>query len=325
MPIFTFVSVGLVIFSFLLSLLAPPAHSANSDLDRVQRLIQAGRMQEALNNVDAYLDEHPEDAQGLFKKGIIHAQLSQSEQAIAIFERLTQNYPELPEPYNNLAVLLSAKGEFEQARQVLLAAIEAHPGYATAHENLGDLYVNLAGRSYGNALQIERQNTKLQTKLAMINDLASPTQSSPPRNVVSLVTSASTVPMPTSDTQAVTVSLPQEDEIKLILATVDDWAQAWSAQDANAYLSFYAADFRLPANMSRASWETSRRNRIAKPKTISVVVDDPKVEFADSTDAFVTFQQTYRSDVYRDQVRKRLQLHKQGNHWQIYQELVLAK
>lgn len=325
MPFFTFARIVLVIFSLIISVSVPTADSANSDLDRIQRLLQAGRMQDALKAVNTYLDDHPDDAQGLFKKGIILAQLSQSEQAIAVFERLTRDYPELPEPYNNLAVMYSAQGEFEQAREVLLTAIKAHPGYATAHENLGDLYVNLAGMSYGNALQLDRQNIKVQTKMAIINDLSSPTQTAKHAQAVPLVTSTSVVPMPTSDTKQVTVSLPQADETKLILSTIDDWARAWSAKDANTYLSFYSVDFKTPANMSRPAWEASRRNRIAKPKTIAVAVVDPKVKFVDSTDAFVTFRQTYRSDVYRDQVRKRLQLHKQGSQWQISQEQVVGK
>ena len=77
--------------------------------------------------------------------------------------------------------------------------------------------------------------------------------------------------------------------------------------------------------MSRAAWEASRRHRIAKPKTIAVSIEDPKVEFIDSTDAHVTFRQNYRSDVYHDQVRKQMQLYKQGNQWLIYRERVLGK
>lgn len=324
-PFFTSIITVIALCSLMIAITPQVTHSATSDLEQVQRLLQSGRLQEALTSVNGYLDEHPDDAQGLFKKGIILAQLARSEQAIAVFERLTRDYPELPEPYNNLAVLYSAQGNFEQARQVLLTAIKAHPDYATAHENLGDLYVNLAGLSYGRALQLDRHNTKVQTKLAMINDLSSPAHAAPPSQILSAAAVSSTQTMPTSDTAQVTVSLPQADETRLILSTIENWSRAWSAKDTPTYLSFYAADFQPTPRMSRVAWEASRRHRIAKPKTISVTIEDPKVEFVDSTDAHVTFQQTYRSDAYHDQVRKQLQLYKQGNQWLIYREQVLGK
>jgi tetratricopeptide (TPR) repeat protein len=325
MPSFSIAFAVMAIYSFVTFISPPPAYSANNELDRVQRLLQAGRMQEALKTVDAYLNEHPNDAQGLFDKGIILAQMAQSEQAIAIFKRLTKDYPELPEPYNNLAVLYSAQGKFEEARQVLLTAIKAHPTYATAHENLGDVYVNLAGLSYGRALQLDRQNSKLQTKLAMINDLSAPNQTSQRAQALSLAASQGTASTPTSNTKNVTVSLPQKDESNLILSTIDAWARAWSAKDANTYLSFYADDFKPSPKMSRKTWEAARRRRIAKPRMISVTIDEPKIEFVESTDAHVTFRQTYRSDTYHDQVRKRLQLYKQGDQWLIYREQVIGK
>lgn len=324
-PFFILSYVVIALFGLIISITPPVAHSANSDLDRVQRLLQDGRPQEALKTVNAYLADHPDDAQGLFKKGIILAQMTQSEQAIAVFERLTKDYPELPEPYNNLAVLYSAQGNFEQARQVLLTAIKAHPAYATAHENLGDLYVNLAGMSYGRALQIDRHNAKLQTKLALINDLSSSSPTYPRVQTLSSADASGSVPMPTSETPDVTINLPQADERKLILSTIESWARAWSAKDTNTYLSFYAADFKPSTKMSRTAWEASRRSHIAKPRMILVSIEDPKVEFVDSTDAQVTFRQSYRSDVYHDQVHKRLQLYKQGDQWRIYHEQVIGK
>ncbi len=308
-----------------LTIVAPNGFTETTELNKIQRLLQSGRTEEALESVNAYLSNHPNDAEGLFKKGLILARMNQTDQAIDVFNRLTKDYPELPEPYNNLAVLYSSRGEFDKARDILLTAVKAHPDYATAYENLGDLYVNLAGMAYGRALQIDRRNANVQTKLAMINDLSSPTPKSYGVTVLPSADADILVQTPTSATKDVTVSLPQSDESKLVLSTINDWARAWSSKDANTYLSFYTEEFVPSPHMSRATWEATRRRRIERPRTISVSVEEPRINFVDSTDAHVTFVQTYRSDVYRDQVRKKLQLRKQGDQWQIYQEQVIAK
>ena len=101
-------------------------------------------------------------------------------EAIEVFTGLTQEYPELPEPYNNLAVLYASQGEYEKARGALELAIRTHPNYATAHENLGDVYAQLAGRSYDRALQLDKGNTAAQAKLATVKDLLSKPKSARP-------------------------------------------------------------------------------------------------------------------------------------------------
>ena len=89
----------------ILTIMPPNGYTEDTELNKIQRLLQSGQTGEALKSVNAYLSNHPNDAQGLFKKGLILAQMNQTDQAIAIFNRLTKDYPELPEPYNNLAVL----------------------------------------------------------------------------------------------------------------------------------------------------------------------------------------------------------------------------
>ena len=78
--------------------------------------------------------------------------------AIATFTKLTEDYPELPEPYNNLAVLYAGQSQFDKARAALEMAIRTNPSYATAHENLGDVYAKLASQAYNKALQLDAAN-----------------------------------------------------------------------------------------------------------------------------------------------------------------------
>src|SRR3546814_8685917 len=83
----------------------------------------------------------------------------------------SRDYPQLPEPYNNLAVLYAAQGDYDKARDALQAAIAKHPSYATAHENLGDIYAALAGAAYSKAATLDTADQAVRRKLAVINQL----------------------------------------------------------------------------------------------------------------------------------------------------------
>ncbi|HRE18523.1 MAG TPA: tetratricopeptide repeat protein, partial [Rhodocyclaceae bacterium] len=141
-----------VIFGVALSG-APFALADN--LPEVQKLIKAGQFPQALTKVDAYLASRPKDAQGRFFKGLILTEMNKPAEAIAVFTKLTEDYPELPEPYNNLAVLYAQQKQFDKARTALEMAIRTHPSYAIAYENLGDIYAKLASQAYDKALQLD--------------------------------------------------------------------------------------------------------------------------------------------------------------------------
>jgi tetratricopeptide (TPR) repeat protein len=139
----------------------------------VTKLVTAQQLKEALVKADAYLADKPKDPQMRFIKGVVLTEMGQTADAMSLFTTLTQDYPELPEPYNNLAVLYAAQNQFEQARVALDMAIRTHPSYATAHENLGDVYIQLASQSYSKALKLEPNKTSVQPKLALIGTLFS--------------------------------------------------------------------------------------------------------------------------------------------------------
>lgn len=141
------------------------------NLPEVQRLIKQGQFPQALARVDAYLASKPKDAQGRFLKGLILTEMNKPAEAIAVFTKLTEDYPELPEPYNNLAVLYAQQKQYDKARTALEMAIRTHPSYAIAYENLGDVYAKLASQAYDKALQIDSSNPTAQNKLALIRDL----------------------------------------------------------------------------------------------------------------------------------------------------------
>jgi tetratricopeptide (TPR) repeat protein len=148
------------------------ATSASSGaLAEVHRLHYAGQSTAALQKADAFLASKPNDVPMRFLKGVILADQQRGAEAIAIFQKLVDDYPDLPEPYNNLAALYAAGGDYGRARVTLEQAVRANPGYAIAHENLGDVYAALANQSYARARQLDPSNTALENKLTLVREL----------------------------------------------------------------------------------------------------------------------------------------------------------
>jgi tetratricopeptide (TPR) repeat protein len=155
--------------------LATSAWGQSDPLQDANQLFRQGQFDRAMERVNSYLATRPKDARGRFLKGLILTEQNKPNEAIKVFTDLSQDYPELPEPYNNLAVLYASQGQYDKARNSLEMAIRTHPSYATAHENLGDIYAKMASQAYDKALQLDRGNQAAAGKLALIKDLFSQT------------------------------------------------------------------------------------------------------------------------------------------------------
>ncbi len=161
----------------LLLLLAVPVPSLAAlaeELAEVTRLHRAGQSAAALERADRYLSTTPKDAQMRFLKSVVLADNGRGVDAVVLLMQLAQEYPELAEPHNNLAAVHAAAGEYGKARAALEEAIRLSPGYAPAHENLGDVYVMLAAQAYARALRLEPSSHSLPRKLALARQLPAP-------------------------------------------------------------------------------------------------------------------------------------------------------
>jgi ketosteroid isomerase-like protein len=200
-------------------------------------------------------------------------------------------------------------------------AIRTHPSYATAHENLGDLYAKMASIAYDKALAIDSKNTAAQTKLALIKDLMGAT---PSRSPAAAKPAVATAPKPVvaAAAESKPAAAPRQATTDKPAPSVEDaianWAQAWSRRDVDAYLAAYASDF-AASGMTRAAWEAQRRTRITKPTSIDVKISDLKVERQGDA-ASATFRQTYHSDRLTSTVTKTLKLALQNGQWRIVGE-----
>lgn len=185
------------------------AGAAHADaLQDAGKLLKQGRNAQALEQIDGYLSSHPKDAQGRFLKGLVLTELNRLGEATAIFQKLTEDYPQLPEPYNNLAVIYAQQKQYDKAKQALEMAIRTHPAYATAHENLGDIYARMASQAYDKALQLDSSNTSAQTKLSMVRELMSNSSRQTGRPAVPTVVAAANTKL--ADARPVEVAKPIE-------------------------------------------------------------------------------------------------------------------
>ncbi len=339
--------------------LATPAMSQSDDLQEAQQLLKQGQVDRAMERVDAYLKTKPKDARGRFLRGILLTEQNKPNEAIRVFTDLTRDYPELPEPYNNLAVLHASQGDYDKARNALEMAIRTHPSYATAHENLGDIYAKMASQAYDKALRLDKSNQAAQTKLNLIKDLfttsrppvvavaktdTTPKAAAPATKTIALAPAPVAAPKPVvapkpapvvaaakEPAKAEPVKAPAPEPVKAappannadaVLKAVEGWATDWSNNDVEAYLARYAKDFKTPDGEPRKDWEKERRALVAKPRKIEVRIESAKVAFGDADRATVTFRQHYQSNTFKANARKTLVMIRSGDKWLIQQETV---
>lgn len=278
-------------------------------------MVRDGRYAQALDLLDGALAGGPGDVQARFLRGVVLAELGRDDAAITVFRRLAEDLPEMPEPHNNLAVLYAGRGDYDRARDALLDAIHTHPSYATAHENLGDVYAKLASIAYDEALRLGGSNVSARSKLILIDEFLSVASDVPARDT------GSAAPAMVSPAPAAASPPPAAvPDPEVLLPALAAWSRAWSAADVEGYLAFYATSFVPPHGLSRAAWERERRDRLTEPRSIEVKVSDARASFGDPGEAEVTFTQSYRSDRYEDRVHKRLGFVWEDGRWKIAAE-----
>ena len=345
MPMTSFLPRAALLLVFLLIF----AHAQADDLKDISQMASQGQQAAALDRINAYLAANPKDVQALFIKGVILAEQNRRDEAIKVFTEITEKHPNLPEPYNNLAVLYADQGQYDKARKALETAIKTHPSYATAHENLGDIYARMASEAYDKALQLDNGNVRAQNKLSLIKDLFSSTgkpiqlasKSPPPGKETAApimpIRSAEpakplelkpAVPKATEPEKVAETPKPEPKEAvtagnedKEIISAVQTWAKAWSSKKADKYLASYSDSFQTPNGESRKEWEDLRRERITKPASINVEIAKIRIKMESPSLAKVSFKQKYRAGGIVKRTSKTLVMQKGGDKWYIEQEL----
>ncbi len=126
---------------------------SDDEVDRALVLITQERYAEAGELLGPLIEREPHASRARLAYGLLRSREGKTEEAIAIFENLQRDRPDLFEPYNNLAVLYAGQGRLEAAREALVTALERKPE-AVVYANLGDVYQRLAARAHARAREI---------------------------------------------------------------------------------------------------------------------------------------------------------------------------
>ncbi|WP_299513259.1 tetratricopeptide repeat protein [uncultured Limnohabitans sp.] len=331
------------------------AQSPQEAEDAVKTAIQEGQLDRAMKLVRQERKNAPNDVQWYFLEGVVQAQMGQRDKAIDTFTKITELHPEQSEAYNNLGVLYASKGQLEKSKSFLEKALQTHPSYAAAHRNLSDIHSRLAQQNYAKALPIgptakasppqltllgrigkEREAKAMDTQQASSGktpptevkaQVAAPTKSERTPTDRALAAASPPLPKASASTQNGTAASdkataePVKPDTSGVERAVMAWAQAWSDKDMNRYYAAYANDFVPTGRLNRTQWEADRRLKIVSKKSISVGIKQLKIAFNGDT-ASAKFQQIYASDNFKGNIRKTLDMVRQGNTWLIVRESV---
>ena len=323
-------TLALVLLAVLLSVLGAAAHA--DDYSEVAQLTRDGKFSEALARADRFLSNKPRDAQMRLLKGVTQRDAGKTAEAISTFLRLTEDFPDLPEPYNNLGVIYADQNQIDKARAAFEAALRTHPSYATAHENLGDVYAKLSSSAYSKALQIEGASAAVTPKLTLARQLAGPGHAKivtvapvSPIAPAAPPPPAATVRAPVATAKPEPAPAPvkpnNEAATREAEAAVQNWVAAWSSKDLKAYFNAYGKDFDPAGGASRSAWEAERRSRIEGKSKISVRLEGLQV-VVNGNKATAKFRQDYRANGIAISSRKTLDMVKVGSQWKIVREAV---
>ena len=302
--------------------LATAALGQGSWLDSIRDLDGRGRTREALSQLEGEPARLAGDTEARLLRGVLLAKLGRTAEARELYQRLILEHPDLPEAYNNLAVLHAAGGDYDTAIEILKQGLATHPSYRTTYDNLTKVYGKLAGEAYSKALGDERIEDE-PLRLALIKGVAQPAAQAEPSPAVSAPTAP--VPSPAAPADSLAADSGEAETERAVWQVVQSWADAWAGQQADVYLSFYDSRFVPADGRSRSEWEDLRRQRLAAPRFIRISLAQLEVERPTPDRAIARFIQSYESDRFRDTVTKALEMVPTGAGWRIIIERVAER
>lgn len=175
-------TVAVPFLSFLI--IEPDPITKNAVPPDVERLIKARKYQDAINLIGTQIQANPRNVQLRFVKARLQLEMRQWDAAKKTLTEITQQFPELPEPYNNLAALAANQGNWIEARDYLELALKLRPTYAIASANLGEIYIRLGAEAYTNAAKGAQLNPRQYTNRAkaLLDILKPPKKAKPVPN-----------------------------------------------------------------------------------------------------------------------------------------------
>ena len=281
---------------------------AASTIQDLQQQIAGKDYSAAARNGEQLLIDNPGHTWVRFLTAYAHQQNDQMTRAIALYEGIIRDHPGLPEPRNNLALIYLAQGDYDRASQLLVDAINTHPSYATAYENLSRIYAGLASEAYRRAISESSEPASYthNIELAAIDRLELPPEALTSDSLVNESTLVTTANLET-----------------LLIEQLKGWAKAWSNKNFERYSGFYSLQHRTKFK-SHNDWLEHRRQRINRPGSIRVEVSNIQIRWKGENRAIINFTQGFDSPRYSDRVVKQLIFSRLGTEWKITEERVLS-
>ena len=137
----------------------------------VQRLAAQGLLPAALQRAQAAIKLTPNDARLRFAYALLLLDMQRDADAMQVFSAMAQDFPQLPEPHNNMAALHARAGQWELARVALETALRNDPRHGLARENLGDVHLQLALQAWRQAAVLVVPGLELQRKIRLAAQL----------------------------------------------------------------------------------------------------------------------------------------------------------
>jgi tetratricopeptide (TPR) repeat protein len=157
-------TVGIPFLSFLI--IEPDPVTKNAVPSDVEKLVKARKYQDAIELINTHLKKTPQNVQLRYVKARLQIEQRDLNGAKKTLIEITQQFPELPEPYNNLAAIAANQDKWIDARDYLELALKLRPSYSTAAANLGEVYVRLGAKAYEDAAANTQLNQRLYTNRA---------------------------------------------------------------------------------------------------------------------------------------------------------------
>jgi len=319
---------------------------ATLSISAAHTLIDLGRNADAIGVLKQLVENTPTDFQAWFLLGVTQAKERRFHDAVASFGKVVALQPKLAEPHNNLAVIYNALGNFRAAVKELEASLKLKPDYATAHENIGDLYVKLAADAYRKALKEggrpalrQRYNRLLHirtvnqpeadtrptspSRLNTAQRPASEMERTSPENtriseptVIDTITKQSPKPAPTDGKK-----IAAQADIMAAMAAVEAWRSAWSRQDLPSYFAAYSDAFDFSGRFKTLEqWKHYKQSVITKRAFIRVTLENIKAKKLAGGEIRLAFLQHFRSDSFNSDDVKTMLLRQTQDGWKIIYE-----
>lgn len=255
----------------------------------------------ALVRLNRVLATAPDNPEARFLAGLVFAKTAEYKTALALFEGLAEDYPDMVEIWTNLGVLRARTGDLDGAGAALARATLLDPEYLAAQENMGEIYIALAHAAYRNALALAPDDTDLSSRAGAL---------------VALLNPASGVPVHAGLGRKAAAG----DDVGAIRGSLRRWAAAWSVRDLDAYFAAYSDAFEPTPGVSMQQWRANGVRRVRDTEHTLVQLENIEISITGEDTATAYFEQLFASGGKRYSVRTSAELRREPQGWRIIAE-----